>query len=67
MLKTIYKIELLSIKLTDHDSSWDGIPLEPERNKGARYQDYSWDKDSSEIEGPVSRKDEVYFQTAVVT
>ena len=45
------------IWLTDHDSSWDSVPLEPKCDKGACHQDNPRDEDGSEVEGPISRED----------
>lgn len=53
--------------LTDHNSGRNCIPLQPEGNEGAGDEDDAGYEYSCEIEGSISREDQVDLQAAIVT
>lgn len=53
--------------LTNHDSRRHGVPLEPECDERACDKYYSRNEDCGEVEGTISREDEIHLKAAVVT
>ena len=51
----------------DHDARRHRVPLEPERDERRRHQNYPGNKNCREVEGPVTREDQVHTKAAVVT
>lgn len=55
------------VELTDHYSRWHRIPFKPEGYEGAGHQNDTRDEDCCEVEGTISRKNQIHLQAAVVT